>query len=134
MIYKYLIILGLVLGIGGAGYWYFTWSQDRIEILAKENTSLNTTVSSLETELETVRSNVEQARRQRVELARQIEIAEDYQRELIGKLQRHDLTRLALAKPGLIQTRINDATFQIFRDLESITTRPDNTDFVRDPD
>ena len=41
--------------------------------------------------------------------------------ELIEKLQKHDLTRLSLKKPGLIEKRINDGTKELFESFESLT-------------
>ena len=47
--------------------------------------------------------------------------AEEYGNRLSRTLREHDLTRLTLQRPGLIETRVNDATAQVFSDLESIT-------------
>jgi hypothetical protein len=48
--------------------------------------------------------------------------SETYKDELIGKLRKHNLTKLAEQNPGLIETRINDATQKLFNDFEQITT------------
>ena len=53
--------------------------------------------------------------------------AEKYGDELSKKLREHDLTRLTLRKPGLIEKRVNDATKKVFEELESSTAvQPDN--------
>ena len=50
-----------------------------------------------------------------------------YGDELSKKLREHDLTRLTLRKPGLIEKRVNDATKKVFEELESSTAvQPDN--------
>ena len=41
--------------------------------------------------------------------------------KLRNTLQNHDLARLALKKPGLIEKRINDATAKLFEELEAAT-------------
>lgn len=41
--------------------------------------------------------------------------------ELRKKLIEHDLTKLALEKPGLIENRINNATKKLFDDIRSST-------------
>ena len=53
----------------------------------------------------------------------QLELAEatKYKDELINKLQKHDLTRLSLKKPGLIEKRINNGTKKLFESFESLT-------------
>lgn len=38
--------------------------------------------------------------------------------EYLSIFRRHDLQRLALARPGLIEPRINNGTREVFRDLE----------------
>ena len=50
-----------------------------------------------------------------------LEKAEVYQDEISQKLRDHNLTKLANAKPGLIQKRVNDATQKLFREMEEIT-------------
>ena len=41
---------------------------------------------------------------------------------------RHDLAKLAVAKPGLIETRINKGTASVFRSIEEDTTNIGNID------
>lgn len=43
---------------------------------------------------------------------------------LIGILQKHDLTRLVMAKPGLIEKRINNGIKQLWEDFESASGKP----------
>ena len=45
--------------------------------------------------------------------------------ELYKKLQRHDLTRKAIRKPGLMEKIFNKGTQKEFKDLEDITKRPE---------
>ena len=53
--------------------------------------------------------------------------AERYQDELARKLASHDLTRLTLQRPGLIEPRVNNATLRLFDELENITGKPTPT-------
>lgn len=41
---------------------------------------------------------------------------------------RHDLAKLAIAKPGLIETRINRGTASVFKSIEDDTTDIDSID------
>lgn len=134
MFSKYILLAGLVLGVTGIGYWYFTWTNNKIETLTTANAVLTIENATLEDQLETTRQDIALARAERQALSARLESAESYQDELINKLQRHDLTRLALKKPGLIQTRINNGTQEIFNELESITSRPAPADSVRNDD
>ena len=51
--------------------------------------------------------------------------AEKDKDELYKKLQRHDLTRKAIRKPGLMEKIFNKGTQKEFKDLEDITKRPE---------
>jgi peptidoglycan/xylan/chitin deacetylase (PgdA/CDA1 family) len=53
--------------------------------------------------------------------------AERYQDELARKLASHDLTRLTLQRPSLIEPRVNNATLRLFDELENITGKPTPT-------
>ena len=48
---------------------------------------------------------------------------EEYGDNLIRKLQKHDMTRLSIAKPGRMEKIINDGTKDLFNSLESITAK-----------
>jgi small-conductance mechanosensitive channel len=41
--------------------------------------------------------------------------------QYLSIFRKHDLTKLALVKPGLIESRINNGTKQVFMDLEEIS-------------
>ena len=119
-----LFILLLLGGMGGAGYWYYTNSQEKIEELQKANIVLVTANEENIKSLNQVQSAFNSEMEHSSILAKRLKTAEAYQDTLLKKLQRHDLTKLATVKPGLVETRINDATKQIFDDLESITSEP----------
>ena len=57
-------------------------------------------------------------------LQAELQEAESGLDEIRSKLSSHDLTKLVLAKPGLIETRINNGTSEAFRLFESDTARP----------
>ena len=53
------------------------------------------------------------------------------QQEMDGYLsifKRHDMTRLARAKPGLIEPRINKGTKAVFRSIEEASVEVENAD------
>lgn len=127
---KFLFILVLVMG--GLGYWYYNSSQETIAQLNQNIATLRANQAQLEQVIAT--SNETIARQQadaaqfaeaNTELQGRLVQAEAYQDELAGKLARHDLTRLTLQRPGLIETRVNNATARLFDELEIITGRSD---------
>jgi hypothetical protein len=48
--------------------------------------------------------------------------------EYLGIFKRHDMTRLARAKPGLIEPRINNGTAEVFRTIEEDSREIANAD------
>jgi len=111
----------LFTGIFGGGYFYYTDTQETIANLRENNIQLTVAARDNAESLETIRNNFEVAQRQIDALRERAEEAEEYQDELINKLRDHDLTKLTLQRPGMIETRVNNATAQIFKDLEADT-------------
>lgn len=107
--------------IGGAGYTYFTYTQNKIASLTEQVAQYEINIRQYEQTLAQLQRDKERIERETAVLQTRVRQAENYQNDLIRKLQRHDLTRLTLEKPGLIETRVNDATQKIFEDLESIS-------------
>tara|TARA_B100000035_G_C20771354_1_gene452744 strand:+ start:39 stop:461 length:423 start_codon:yes stop_codon:yes gene_type:complete len=129
----------LMLVVAGGAYAYHTTTVSKAEakiarlesnaVILKENTA------KLETALET-----ETASRERAEQNLQVQL------EAVGKLtekntemqaemddylsifKRHDLTRLARAKPGLVEPRINNGTKKVFEAIENDSIEVENAD------
>ena len=73
-------------------------------------------------------NSLQQSQEQFAELNKDLQIklneAESYGDNLRKKLHKHNLTRLSIKKPGLIEKRINDGTNKLFDSIESITAHP----------
>lgn len=122
---KYAIMLLSVAGIIGGAYWYHNDMQNRIESLSAESERRDLQLRQVRAELQQTQEDYEMTRKREQELARQAREAETYSNELLQLLRRHDLTALTRARPGLIQIRVNNATEEIFKELESITATVD---------
>lgn len=108
--------------IAGGGWLYFDWSQDEIKELNETNVTLLAANAHSTKTIEQLQENSIFLHEANQQYVRDMRAAEEYTDNLLYLLRSHDLTRLALAKPGLIETRINDATQKVFSDLESITS------------
>lgn len=111
----------LVAIIGGSGYTYFVYTQEKISNLTEQVTQYQINIRQCEGTLANVQQDKVRIERETAVLQTRVRQAETYQSDLISKLQRHNLTRLTLEKPGLIEKRVNDATQQVFKDIESIS-------------
>ena len=132
-------MLPIMLLLAGAGYSYHTTvvSQKDAHIarLEANAVTLKENAMRLETAFER-----EQAARERSEqnLQSQLKAVGDLteknnamQQEMDGYLsifKRHDMTRLARAKPGLIEPRINKGTQAVFRSIEEASQEVENAD------
>ena len=115
-----------ILGIlAGGAYKVFNDQMIRMEFLAAEKAALEVQAQEQEAALQALEASLtlqREATREMEEHATQI------QEQMDGYLQifkDHDFTRLARAKPGLIEPRANKATDAVFTDIENDTKKPD---------
>jgi flagellar basal body-associated protein FliL len=120
-----IIIIGLSGALAGGGYFYYKSTQKTISNLQTENTTLQLDVQELLradlTNRETIsqlRADIDKAKEDDRALLLRAQKAEIYQDELLKLLQSHDLTKLTAAKPGLIESRVNEATKKLLEDFE----------------
>lgn len=118
---NFLSKLGIVIGIVAGCYLYYDYSQDTIETLRQSNAQLQQSVRVCEDTTQRLRTNIQQSQQLSTQLEQRAVAAEKYHDELIGKLRKHDLTALTLKKPQLIENRVNNATKEIFNEIESST-------------
>jgi len=127
--FAYLKILPIVLLLAGAGYaahWFIvnqlntqiTQLQSDVRQYQAQNVALQ---SAAEINEQTIRSLEENSQRQVEQMTnltsanQQLQTEKD---EYLSIFRRHDLQRLALARPGLIEPRLNNGTQEVFRQME----------------
>lgn len=117
---KYLIIAMIVMSSGFAVY--FKYSQEKMRVMAADNAKLSTAVEAkdavIKQERETAAENYERIN----QLQSKLSETEEKVNNLRGVLRKHDLTRLAGQKPGLIEKRIENATNKLFSDFFGSST------------
>ena len=123
-IYILIIVLGLVGGVVYGGWYYYKDTQARIQILTENSAKLEVATQQQEMTISTLVDDAEKYRELNKDLNIKLEAANDYKNELIGKLRKHDLSRLSQQKPGLVEKRINNGTKNLFESFESITALP----------
>lgn len=127
--FAYLKILPFILLLAGAGYgahWFIvnqlnseiTQLRSDVRQYQAQNVALQTAAEINE---QTIRSLEENSQRQIQQVTsltvanQQLQSEKD---EYLSIFRRHDLQRLALARPGLIEPRINNGTSEVFRQME----------------
>lgn len=132
-------MLPIILLIAGAGYAYHTTVVSQKDAIIARLESNAVTLKENEMRLETAFES-EKAARERSENNLQAQLQavgeltekntamqaemDDY----LSIFKRHNLTKLARAKPGLIEPRINNGTREVFRAIEEASKEVENAD------
>ena len=116
-----IILFTILLGVTGGSVWYIDRLQDNIAVLKANAIVLESKVAEQNASIKNYLAQQEKNQEQINQLTL---INQDAQRE-VNKLRdtfaRHDLDALALAKPVLIQNRVNKATRRVKDELVDIT-------------
>tara|TARA_B100001287_G_scaffold268029_1_gene263833 strand:- start:377 stop:766 length:390 start_codon:yes stop_codon:yes gene_type:complete len=120
-IYGIILVIGIVGAIGFGAKYYYDTTQNKIAILQDSNAKLELVAETNQNTINQLQADNEKMNKLSSELQLELAEATKYKDELINKLQKHDLTRLSLKKPGLIEKRINNGTKKLFESFESLT-------------
>ena len=119
---KLSLILGglLFVTIAGSG-WYINYLGEQVSTLKGNQIVLETQIQE---QNESIERYLEQQKNQQVQL-NQLEAEKKEAMEDVNRLRKtfakHDLDKLALAKPGLMQSKINKASARVMSTLEELT-------------
>ena len=118
---QYIVVIALLGSLGGLGYKMYTDTMNRMQSLANEKAALEVQVqqatAALERQLEVMALQEESLANMNERAA----IVEAQMKDYLKIFKDHDLTRLARAKPGMIESRANKRTDEIFTVIENDT-------------
>ena len=118
---QYVFIVALIASVGGLGFKMYTDTMNRMQSLANEKAALEVQVqqatAALERQLEVMALQEESL----AEMNERAAIVEAQMQDYLKIFKDHDLTRLARAKPGMIESRANKRTDEIFTVIENDT-------------
>jgi hypothetical protein len=120
-VYLLIIVLGLVGGSAYGAWYYYKDTQQRIQILTENTAKLELAKQLQDDTINTMIEDREVFAKLNKELQINLDAANDYKDNLINKLRKHDLSKLSLKKPGLVEKKINNGTKNLFRSLEVIS-------------
>ena len=119
-----IVVVGLVGGVVYGGYYYYKDTQSRIQTLTENNSKIEVATQQQEQTINTLIEDREKFEELNKELQVKLDNANQYRDTLIDKLRKHDLAKLSLKKPGLVEKKINNGTKKLFRSLENLTGAP----------
>ena len=125
-IYMLLFVLGIIGGVGYGAYYYYKDTQARIAILTENSAKLEIAASTQKNTIDTLMADAKKYAELNSELQKKLEKANDYKNTLISKLRKHNLAKLSMQKPGLVEKKINNGTKKLLESFESITAVPTN--------
>ena len=121
-IYILIVVLGLVGGVIYGGLYYYKDTQARIAVLTENSAKLEQATNTQKQTIDTLVEDAEKFRELNKDLNIKLEAANEYKNKLIGKLRKHDLAKLSLQKPGLVEKKINNGTKRLFKSFEELTS------------
>ena len=127
-IYILVVVLGLVGAVVYGGFYYYKDTQARIAVLTENSAKLEQAANTQKQTIDTLVEDAAKYRELNKDLNIKLEAANDYKNTLIDKLRKHDLAKLSLQKPGMVEKRINNGTKRLFESLEKLTSIPSDSD------
>ena len=121
-----IVVLGLVGGVVYGGWCYYKDTQARIATLTENSAKLEVAAQTQKQTIDTLQADAKKYAKLNNELQTKLEKANDYKNTLLGKLRKHNLTKLSAQKPTLIEKRINNASKKLLESFESLTAVPSN--------
>ena len=116
-----IVVVGLVSGVVYGGYYYYKDTQSRIQTLTENNAKIMAAKVAQDNTINTLIADQKKFEALNNELQTKLNAAHDYKNTLIDKLRKHDLAKLSMKKPGLVEKKINRGTEKLFRSLETLT-------------
>ena len=120
-LYVLIVVVGLVGGAIAGGYYYYTDSQARIQALIENTAKLQMAKQVQDDTISALVEDQKKFAKLNTDLRANLDKANDYKDVLIGKLRKHNLSKLSLKKPLLVEKRINAATAKLFKSLEALS-------------
>lgn len=111
------IFLTLILVLGGASYWL--WNEN--QTLKENNVKLEYAIEEQAAAFNAMKESYEKQGEALNNLSRANAAIEAEKDRYLDIFRRHNLDRLALMRPGLIESRINNGTKAAFEEIENDT-------------
>ncbi len=123
---KALPLIALLAGAGYAAHWFIvnqlesriSQQEAIIQQYQVQNIALQSAAEINEQTIRSLEQNMSRQIEQMTSLTTVNQQLQSEKDEYLSIFRRHDLQRLALARPGLIEPRINNGTQEVFRQVE----------------
>ena len=118
------MLIGIILVLGLGSYYLYTQNQ----VLSANNLALEGAVAEQQAAMEVMKESYERQGKALNTLASRNAQIEQEMNSYLDIFRRHNLNQLAIAKPGMIEKRVNNATKQVFESIENDSKELDSLD------
>ena len=118
------MLIGIILVLGLGSYYLYNQNQ----VLSANNLALEGAVAEQQAAMNVMKENFEKQGKALNNLASKNAQIEQEMNSYLDIFRRHNLNQLAIAKPGMIEKRINDGTAQVFESIENDSKELDSLD------
>ena len=118
------LLIGIIIVLSLGSYYLYNQNQ----VLQANNAQLETAVATQVEAIATMQNDCALQTAQLGELQKKSQEAQKEMNRYLDIFKRHNLTKLAAAKPGLLEPRINNGTKNVFDSIEEISRTIDSLD------
>ena len=118
------VLIGIILVLGLGSWYLFNENQT----LTANNLALEGAVQEQQAAMDAMRESFEKQGRALNQMSRKNAEIEQEMNQYLDIFRRHNLNQLAVAKPGMIEKRVNNSTKQVFESIENDSKELDSLD------
>ena len=118
------VLIGIILVLGLGSWYLFNENQT----LSANNLALEGAVQEQQAAMDTMRESFEKQGKALNQMSRKNAQIEQEMNSYLDIFRRHNLNQLAIAKPGMIEKRVNNSTKQVFESIENDSKELDSLD------
>tara|TARA_Y100001963_G_scaffold34782_1_gene48505 strand:- start:1479 stop:1874 length:396 start_codon:yes stop_codon:yes gene_type:complete len=118
------LLIGIIIVLSLGSYYLYNQNQ----VLTANNMALEGAVATQEETIATMQNDFALQTAQLGELQKKSQEAQLEMNRYLDIFKRHNLTKLAAAKPGLLEPKINNGTKNVFDSIEEISRTIDALD------
>ena len=118
------MLIGIILVLGLGSYYLYNQNQ----VLSANNLALEGAVEEQKQAMDAMKESFEKQGKSLQNMMRKSAQIEQEMNQYLDIFRRHNLNQLAVAKPGMIEKRVNNATKQVFESIENDSKELDSLD------
>ena len=118
------MLIGIILVLGLGSYYIYNQNQ----VLSANNLALEGAIVEQQQAMDAMKESFEKQGKSLQNMMRKNAQIEQEMNSYLDIFRRHNLNQLAVAKPGMIEKRVNNATKQVFESIENDSKELDSLD------